>query len=388
MHGGADPSRWNPPLESPKLEFVDRMRGAAILLVIAVHFTQVFSDPLVRAAGSVGQVGVQMFFVASAFTLCRSADLRGAAGRAAEAHPLRNFYIRRLLRIAPLYWLALAIYILRGAARGETLFFTPLNIGANALFVHGLIPSANNTIVPGGWSIGAEMLFYLVFPFIFAALAQGWQRRGARAVVLGLALAVLAAAAWHFGYRIVMGRWIHNNFFAYCVIAAQLPVFMIGIAWYFAVLRAGAFAPRPARDAAGAALFLGGCAAIILTDSSPLFGLMPIVAGIGSVFAGQLLRLARRGTSWLAGIGKVSYSIYVLHFLVTWELIPRLLARLGGNLRYEALAIAPLYTASVLLLLAVGRITARVIEEPAAILARRIIQASEKRAETRAFVSA
>ena len=143
-------------MESPKLEFVDRMRGAAILLVIAVHFTQVFSDPLVRAAGSVGQVGVQLFFVASAFTLCRSADQRGAAGRAAEAHPLRNFYIRRLLRIAPLYWLALAIYTLRGVLRGETLFFTPLNIGANALFVHGLVPSANNTIVPGGWSIGAR----------------------------------------------------------------------------------------------------------------------------------------------------------------------------------------------------------------------------------------
>lgn len=373
-------------MEARKLEFVDRMRGLAILLVIAVHFTQVFTAPLIKLVGSVGQVGVQLFFVASAFTLCRSSEHRGAAGT--EAHPLRNFYVRRLLRIAPLYWLALAIYSLRAVIRGETLFFTPLNVAANALFVHGLVPNANNTIVPGGWSIGAEMLFYLIFPFIFAALQHGWQRSGARAIGLGLGLALGAAVAWHFGYRLWSGQWIHNNFFAYCVIVAQLPVFMLGIAWYFAVLRNDGWDARLLRDAIGAAVFMGGCTLVIAGDVKPLFGVLPIAAGIGSVFCGQLLRLANRGLGWLAAIGKVSYSIYVLHFLVTWELVPLVLQQLHGDPWLEAAALIPLYAASVALLLALGRITARLIEDPTGRLARQIIAVTEKRAETRGLAPA
>lgn len=39
-------------------------------------------------------------------------------------------------------------------------------------FVHGLVPSANNTVVPGDGSIGTEMLFCLILPVRFPWLAQ------------------------------------------------------------------------------------------------------------------------------------------------------------------------------------------------------------------------
>lgn len=44
-------------------------------------------------------------------------------------------------------------------------------------FVHGLVPSANNTVVPGDGSIGTEMLFCLILPVRFPWLAQTQHRR-------------------------------------------------------------------------------------------------------------------------------------------------------------------------------------------------------------------
>src|SRR6187402_3310869 len=142
-----------------KYAYIDATRGLAILLVIATHHLQAVATtyPLTdlgRSLSDFCRLGVQLFFVASAYTLCLSMDRRSD-----ELHPLLAFYIRRFFRIAPLYYLAVLLYALIG--RGT---YTPLSIGSNILFFHGFVKSAFNDVVPGGWSISAEMIFYLWFP--------------------------------------------------------------------------------------------------------------------------------------------------------------------------------------------------------------------------------
>jgi peptidoglycan/LPS O-acetylase OafA/YrhL len=155
--------------ELPKLNYIDSLRGVAILMVIIVHTSQSITG-LNRYANLLldyGKTGVQLFFILSAFTLCLSMTKRHDGNL--------NFYIRRYFRIAPLYYIAIPMYFLLTHfikwpyRNGVSLYssFSYFNIICNFLFIHGLVPSANNTIVPGGWSIGAEMLFYLVFPLIF-----------------------------------------------------------------------------------------------------------------------------------------------------------------------------------------------------------------------------
>lgn len=355
-----------------KLDFIDQMRGLAILMVIAVHYTQVFPHPAIRNFGLPGQVGVQLFFIASAFTLCRSADHRQN-----ETRPVRNFYLRRYFRIAPLYYLGIALYaaIFHGDARWAG--YTPFNVAANVLFVHGLVPGANNTIVPGGWTIGAEMLFYLMFPWLYRGIDQAWRRWGNRALlaVLGLSLAVMAG--WHFGWHAIKGRWIGNTDFGYAALPAQFPVFVMGIAYYLWAWRGGAFAPRVWRDGLLALLLLAACAWVLIGRERPFYGFVPTVAGLAGVFAANWLRGRDRPGGWLGAVGKVSYSLYVIHFALVWRPGAWLAMSIDDPAAAWAILL-PLYVAEVALLYGVARITLRYVENPANQLARALIERQER----------
>src|SRR5262249_49929991 len=102
----------------------------------------------------------------------------------------------------------------------------------NALFVHGLVATANNTVVPGGWSIGAEMLFYAAFPALFAMARQAARpRRWILPVLVGSSI-VLYVAAQATIHRST-GLFIHNSSFLYFNIVNQFPAFAVGAAAYF-----------------------------------------------------------------------------------------------------------------------------------------------------------
>ena len=97
-------------LANNKLQYVDAIRGLAIMAVLLVHCgqhgTNHYPAPITQAIVN-GQMGVQLFFVMSAFTLFLSYVNR--QGR--ERFAIRNFFIRRVFRIAPMYWLGIAYYL-------------------------------------------------------------------------------------------------------------------------------------------------------------------------------------------------------------------------------------------------------------------------------------
>ena len=143
-----------------KYSFINSARGIAILMVIIVHTSQlyIFKNIFVKLLFDYGQMGVQLFFIASAYTLCLSAEKR-----INEKSAIKNFYIRRFFRIFPVYYLGIILYFILNFYFKDVGNYTTKNIFSNVFFIHGIVPSANNTIVPGGWSIGAEILFYLIF---------------------------------------------------------------------------------------------------------------------------------------------------------------------------------------------------------------------------------
>ena len=166
-----------PIKDTSKLNYIDSLRGIAILMVILVHTSQSFDkiSPSFFSICKYGQMGVQLFFFLSAYTLCLSVDRHGA-----EKKWFLSFYLKRYFRIAPLYYVGILLYfsisiILRNSTRMLSIFGSGLiggpynlpNILSNVFFVHNFYHGALNNIVPGGWSIGAEMAFYLIFPFIF-----------------------------------------------------------------------------------------------------------------------------------------------------------------------------------------------------------------------------
>ena len=136
-----------------KFQFVDEARGVAILLVILFHSVEGIGKlGFLSLPATYGQMGVELFFVASAFSLSHS-----FRNRSGESHGAIAFYIRRFFRIAPMFYVGIVIYgllhfYMQHCARSPLSWdpYTPRNVLANALFLHGFYPPAYNNIVAGG----------------------------------------------------------------------------------------------------------------------------------------------------------------------------------------------------------------------------------------------
>jgi peptidoglycan/LPS O-acetylase OafA/YrhL len=167
-----------------RFDWIDAIRGIAILMVILIHVGSHDPQQSVRNFADYGSRGVQLFFIVSAFTLFRAASVK--------FNP-KSFYIRRYARIAPMYFLAVAFY---ATLRYFDLVKYGLNDGGLATYVllvpfmDGLSPYTYGALVPGGWSISCEFLFYYSLPFLVFLC------RGFRSTLVVLCLAFVAAAVW------------------------------------------------------------------------------------------------------------------------------------------------------------------------------------------------
>jgi peptidoglycan/LPS O-acetylase OafA/YrhL len=297
-----------------KYDWIDMCRAVAILMVIAVH-TALRVPNLSHSASSTllaGQLGVQLFFVASAITLCISMRSR----RGGEDRPLLNFYIRRYFRIAPLYYFGIVTYGLfylarsqyRGLGVDDASDYNAVNVVANVFLLHGFFPPAVNSIVPGGWSIATEVMFYALFPPAFLYMER---LRTRRTLVCGLLIAACGTVELLVGlFRSV---WVTNNEFEYFTLLNQLPVFLIGILAYYK-LRDGSFSRGGVLSVA--MLAVAATAALWIWEPPMAFFFIPIASAL--VFSALALLASRfRGQfpDFLLVIGRRSYSIYVLHFL-------------------------------------------------------------------------
>src|SRR5580704_7608080 len=114
--------------EAPRRqEYLDALRGYAILGVMIVHTGGTFHE-LIRATAW-GARGVQLFFVVSAITLAGSWQDR--------REKVWAFYVRRLFRIAPMFWLAIVFYAGIQSGPGT---FKAWQILLTSLFLHGFHP--------------------------------------------------------------------------------------------------------------------------------------------------------------------------------------------------------------------------------------------------------
>ncbi len=262
---------------------VDGLRATAVLFVVA-HHGGLLPDAL-------GTRGVDLFFAISGFCLALPTMRARTAG--APAHFDRGRFFRdRFLRIAPPYYVALAIFAILAA----TPFGTPTAVApalpfewlADALSFTSTAPAYNASF----WTIGVEAHWYVFFPAILALYL--FSRSG----FAMLGVAAYAAYAWQ------------PNVIDF----GTLPCFMLGIV----------AADVHARGKSGSPIFAWAALAIvpaaIALDRGPNHGdplwhlaaVLVLLAGVGTLRA---LFQAR----WLAFIGVASYSIYLVHQpLVFW----------------------------------------------------------------------
>ncbi len=291
-----------------QLSNINSLRGIAILMVIMVHVSQLFkfSTKFEMLFFDYGKMGVQLFFIASAYTLCLSDD-----NRKKEEKHLLKFYIRRYFRIFPIYYLGIILYFALNYYQGSASSYTLKNVMSNVLFTHGLVPSANNSIVPGGWSIGAEMLFYLIFPFLFKFLKYGYRIiKAAILIIIGQTLVFLGTKK--LGWPID---------FSYFCIFNQLSVFVTGILFY---IYRNKFNNLPIAIT-GFIIFTTVTFSLAYFDIANSYKIIPFSSALSFcclfVISTKTLLINNK---LFQEIGINSYSIYVVHFILPFFVLPKM----------------------------------------------------------------
>lgn len=298
-----------------KLDYIDTIRGIAILLVVMHHAAQqgfVKIPHTVAVLFSLGSRGVQLFFIASAFTLYRSYKNRIAV----ENNHIRNFFIRRFFRIAPVYYLAIIYYIFHDSlgARywlGTQPDISTYNIFSNMFFLHGFSPYWTNTLVPGGWSIAVEMMFYVIFPYLFFKIKT---INDAFKFLIGALIYKLLFQELLSYNQMMPSDFLWNEYLFY-YFPCQLPVFALGIIMYFLIQDFREIKKVSNKFMLTVLVLLP----LQIGSKMDFLYLNHIIFGILFVCFGVLLSKGYfkfLSLSIIRFIGKISYSIYIFHFIV------------------------------------------------------------------------
>lgn len=293
----------SPPQQS-RLGYLTDLRGVAILGVFLTHAIGQYSAGLpfvINRLGDMASGGVQLFFVVSAVTLTMSWKQRDDGPWA--------FYIRRVFRIAPAFWLALAGFLVLGGLGphgedGRSLSIA--DVAITAVFAHGLFPTTINGLVPGSWTIADEMTFYLFFPLLMA-----FARSRSTALVLLVAITVLSMPARHLPSRLFNTTPFLLDRYTYYWFPNQVPVFLAGIVAYFCIVEFG-----PIRRVVAVSFVIIGAAFLWPIYFVGIPG--PRTFYVGAAFALLTWGMHHLGlpNTPLRLIGKVSYSAYFWHFAV------------------------------------------------------------------------
>lgn len=362
-------------MATSRLGYIDSLRGFAIVSVIIGH-AAIISDTggVLGKIANLGGYGVQLFFVVSAFTIF----LTYSRARETEHHPVRNFFVRRLFRIVPVYWVGIVLYTAvyglgsRGWLEGPRPWHYPFHV----LLINDLNPATQSSVVPGGWSISCEVLFYLTVPLWFYLVKNRRDAFGFLAISLTvLPVAVFGIAHFWSPYLSAYDAATLERFW-YRNPLNQMACFACGILLFFLVQD-----PRLKRYLRRTTMnltLLGVSVALFVVSTVvhlplPRFHHLYAIGFMGIALALSAIpwRIAvNRVTEF---IGRISYSAYLMHFLVLKQLTIFVPKPLGPGAFYFLF----ITVAGIVLTIPLAWMSYLLIEKQATRAANRIIARSE-----------
>ena len=311
------PAQGRPAKAHQGIPELDGVRGIAILLVLLFHLEVSYPSAVPRwffAPFLIGWSGVDLFFVLSGFLITGILIDTRACG-----NYFSSFYMRRVLRIMPLYLLAVFAYFavaLPLAHHGGA--WRTRDASPQLWFWLHLSnwPPAFGTVVPfigHFWSLSVEEQFYLVWPLVVFAVSP----RRLVAVCASVAVAALA-------FRVA---FLNRNF-VYYLTPFRMDALGVGCL-AAAIVRNPRLAAAVRRRTGGIACAAASILLLAMLAARSPRPFNPWMSTIGytswALLYGSLVFAAYSQTgahTWLAtqlrrpflrSFGKYSYAIYVIH---------------------------------------------------------------------------
>ncbi len=306
----AAPSALSEGLSQKKIPSLDGLRAVAVLLVILNHL-QVRYVPDGR--------GVLTFFVLSGFLI--TWILLNESSRYGDIS-VKNFYIRRVLRIFPAFYVfwflhLWALLVFQRALTKSSIIDYVSSFFYVSNYRFALSHAAHHSIAHT-WALSIEEQFYLVWPLVFA-LYQFDLRRLSRLLLIAIAAIDLYRVVLFFGFHVSDG-WLNVTFDSRadhlligCLLGVSLKRGVLPRFWTFLTSRVWI----------SAVTFALIVASIALHDHYHL----PYKYAVGFVVdpwltAILIVQVIALGRAWLWGwlnwrvtsyLGRISYSMFLYH---------------------------------------------------------------------------
>jgi len=290
---------------------LDGLRGLAATAVVVTHSVRAFHW---------GQLGVDLFFVLSGYLITTI-----IVEDREKPRFLREFYLKRLLRIWPVYYLTL-LAVLIGAALSH-MSYSPVAVAMHLAFVQntsiyfGLVPPTFPFSFLPSWSVAIEEQYYLLWPILIL-----WLRP--RAIpwlsLLLLSACIIGRTVWTQGPGVLLTRG--DGLACGCLLA--------WLCWRSSTLRVQQFALLA--QLAGAAAFVatvtvlwnpGDTVMRATAYATPASLFFAGLVGTCVVWSGRWF-LAPLRMAPLRWCGTISYALYLTH-LPVMTYAPSTLHRLG-----------------------------------------------------------
>lgn len=322
-----------------RFEFIDGLRGIAALFVILFHLNYAIRthDPdafnfYIAELFNWGYLGIQIFFVLSGFVIAYSL-------RHAQFTPqfLLQFFIKRSIRLDPPYWIIILLTLVIAAGAHLTFKsdqdfpFTFLQTFYNLIYLPDLMQVT--LILPVAWTLCIEFQFYVFFA-VLSMWLQRWNiQKPNRCIIWG---------------SLFLFSLLQNTPWA---VLPTKPLFFIRF-WYSFFL--GCLVCWTMTHHTSKKLFLIACVMVafcsIWTNTPHAIVSLGIAILIYIVSEKNSLHTLLRGR-FFQYMGSISYSLYLLHWIIGMKFIDGAYKLLGPNVEGTLIASFLLITAIALIII-------------------------------------
>lgn len=303
-----------------RLDSIDALRGLAALYIFVYHLILIpqpnlLTPPLMHTIFLNGFTGVTLFFVLSGFTLCLKAK-----GYRWDRYSTLSFYLRRLFRIIPLYYLLL--FVIAEYSWGWFGFLShKMGLIAYMTLSYNFFPSIQPGLVWASWFLGVQMVFYWLFPIMHRFIIT--KRRALMFVVISIFLGATYSSSLD-KMNIVRFDKVDLIYFSWVY---QLQAFAIGFLIYFFYDDYLSIQGKNSRSSGIVLLIvglIGWILMVIFREQLPVHKMLWLRSSIyGAIVLGLLLGpirfVANRITIFY---GKISYSLYLNHPIMIYFFSP------------------------------------------------------------------